>query len=110
MSLLNGKWKSALLCYLLSGTKRFGELRRLVPEVSARILTAQLRELENDGLLVRRIYAEVPPKVEYTLTPLGRSLESVLDALRAWGTAHLALFDGEDADVEEQGHLAEVLT
>ena len=80
-----GKWKPRLLWELLEGTRRFAELQRAIPEVSAKVLTEQLRELEADGLLERRVYAEVPARVEYTLTALGRALESVLEALCDWG-------------------------
>ena len=80
-----GKWKPRLLWELLEGTRRFAELQRAIPEVSAKVLTEQLRELEADGLLQRQVFAEVPPRVEYTLTPLGRALDSVLAALCDWG-------------------------
>jgi DNA-binding HxlR family transcriptional regulator len=80
-----GKWKPMILWQLLEGTRRFAELQRAIPEVSAKVLTEQLRELEADGLLERRVFAEVPPRVEYTLTALGRGLESVLAALCDWG-------------------------
>ena len=92
VSLIDGKWKCVILNTLLSGTVRFNELRRRIPDVTARMLAAQLRELEVDGLVVRTIYAEVPPKVEYALSDLGRSLEPVIDGLRAWGQGHLHLF------------------
>ena len=80
-----GKWKPRILWELLEGTRRFAELQRAIPEVSAKVLTEQLRELEADGLLVREVFAEVPPRVEYTLTELGRALDSVLAALCDWG-------------------------
>ena len=92
ISLIDGKWKCVVLFHLLRGTARFNELRRLVPGVTQRMLTNQLRELEADGLIVRKIYAQVPPKVEYSLSPLGRSMEPVLLALKAWGSANMALF------------------
>lgn len=80
-----GKWKPRILWELLEGTRRFAELSRAIPEVSAKVLTEQLRELEADGLLERQVFAEVPPRVEYSLTALGRALDSVLLALCDWG-------------------------
>jgi DNA-binding HxlR family transcriptional regulator len=82
---IGGKWKPMILWQLLEGTRRFAEIQRAIPEVSAKVLTEQLRELEADGLLGRAVFAEVPPRVEYTLTALGRGLESVLAALCDWG-------------------------
>lgn len=92
VSLIDGKWKCVILNTLLSGTARFNELRRRIPDVTPRMLTTQLRELEVDGLVVRTVYAEVPPKVEYALSDLGCSLEPVIDGLRTWGRDHLHLF------------------
>ena len=84
---IDGKWKGVVLWHLLEGTLRFNQIRRLLPGVTQRMLTNQLRELEADGLVARRVYAEVPPRVEYSLTERGRSLEPVLLALKAWGDA-----------------------
>lgn len=92
IGLIDGKWKSVVLFHLLGRTLRFGEIRRILPRVTARMLTNQLRELEIDGLVERKVYPQVPPKVEYSLTPLGRSMEGVLLALKAWGDANLDLF------------------
>ncbi len=92
ISLIDGKWKCVILFQLLRGTLRFNEIRRRVPGVTQRMLTNQLRELEADGLIVRQVYAEVPPKVEYSLSPLGRSMEPVLVALKVWGDANIGLF------------------
>ena len=93
LSLIDGKWKGVVLFHLLrGGTLRFNEIRRRVPGVTPRMLTNQLRELEADGLIARRVYAEVPPKVEYSLSPLGRGMEPVLAALKEWGDAHIELF------------------
>ena len=92
ISLIDGKWKCVILFQLLRGTLRFNELRRRVPGVTQRMLTNQLRELEMDGLIQRRVYAEVPPKVEYSLSSLGRSMEPVLSALKVWGDANSKLF------------------
>ena len=91
LTVIGGKWKGVVLHHLQEGPRRFGELRRVAPEVSQRVLTAQLRELEADGLIVRTVYAEVPPRVDYRLSPLGETLAPVLAALRSWGEAHLDL-------------------
>ena len=92
ISLIDGKWKGVVLFHLSHGTLRFNELRRLLPEVTQRTLTNQLRELEADGLIARQVYAQVPPKVEYSLSELGRSLQPILDALKQWGDANLHRF------------------
>lgn len=92
ISLIDGKWKCIVLFDLLTGTTRFNELRRRVPGVTQRMLTNKLRELEVDGLIVRTVYAQVPPKVEYSLSPLGLSLAPVLRALKTWGDANIDLF------------------
>ena len=92
ISLIDGKWKCVILFQLLRGTLRFNEIRRRVPGVTQRMLTNQLRELEADGLILRRVYAQVPPKVEYSLSPVGRSMEPVLVALKGWGDANIGLF------------------
>lgn len=101
ISLIDGKWKSVVLYHLLGGTARFGELRRQMDTVTPRMLTNQLRELETDGLISRKVYAQVPPKVEYTLTPLGRSLEPILLALRQWGDTNIGLFAPQTATIAE---------
>lgn len=92
ISLIDGKWKCVVLFHLLGGTARFNEIRRRIPSVTQRMLTNQLRELEADGLIVRQVYAQVPPKVEYSLSPLGRSMEPVLIALKSWGDANRDVF------------------
>ncbi len=88
LQFIDGKWKGVILYHLLAGTMRFNEIRRAIPSVTQRMLTNQLRELEADGLITRTVYAEVPPKVEYSLTDRGRTLEPVLLALKAWGSDH----------------------
>lgn len=85
LTLIGDKWKVLILRDLLPGTKRFGELKRSVGDVSQKVLTAQLRAMEEDGLIRRTVYPEVPPKVEYSLTDLGRSLKPILDAMWEWG-------------------------
>ncbi len=88
VDVIGGKWKSLILFHLMSGTKRFNELRRLIPDITQRMLTLQLRELETDGVIHREIYREVPPKVEYSLTQLGNSLAPLVNAMREWGAVH----------------------
>ena len=85
LTLISDKWKVLILRDLLSGTKRFGELKKSIGHVTQKVLTAQLREMEASGLLTRTVYAEVPPRVEYTLTELGYSLKPILDAMLVWG-------------------------
>jgi DNA-binding HxlR family transcriptional regulator len=89
LSLIGGKWKGVVLWHLLEGTLRFNEIRRRLPDVTQRMLTNQLRELEADGFIVRKVYPQVPPKVEYSLSERGRSLEPVLLALKSWGEANV---------------------
>ena len=87
LSVIGGRWKPILVCHLLSGRKRFGELRRLTPNATERMITLQLRELEADGVVARHVYAEVPPRVEYEVTDYGRSLEPILVQMQDWGRA-----------------------
>lgn len=90
LDLLDGKWKGVILYHLLEGTLRFNALQRRLTGITPRMLVKQLRELEAAGLVLRRIHAEVPPRVEYSLSPAGRSLEPVLLHLKAWGESWLA--------------------
>lgn len=90
LTLISNKWKVLILRDLLFGTKRFGELKKSIGNVSQKVLTAQLREMEASGLLTRTVYPEVPPRVEYTLTELGYSLKPILDAMWAWGEEYKA--------------------
>ena len=85
LSLIGSKWKVLILRDLLPGTKRFGELKKSIGHVSQKVLTNQLREMESQGLVNRKVYAEVPPRVEYSLTDLGLSLKPILDAMWDWG-------------------------
>ena len=89
LDLIGGKWKGVLLFHLMDGTQRFNALKRGLPAITQRMLTKQLRELESGGLVKRVVYAEVPPRVEYSLTPLGVSLKPIIVALRTWGTGYL---------------------
>lgn len=86
--LIGDKWKVLILRDLLPGTKRFGELKRSIGNVSQKVLTAQLRDMEEKGLVFREVFAEVPPRVEYSLTELGHSLKPVLDAMSDWGAEY----------------------
>ena len=88
LMLISDRWKVLILRDLMEGTKRFGELKRSVWDVSQKVLTANLRSMEESGLLTRKVYAEVPPRVEYTLTETGYSLKPILDAMVAWGTEY----------------------
>lgn len=90
LTLIGDKWKVLILRDLLPGTKRFGELKKSVGNISQKVLTTQLRAMEESGLLTRTVYAEVPPRVEYTLTELGQSLRPILDAMRSWGEGYKA--------------------
>ena len=89
LSVLSGKWKILIIWQLVRRTCRFGELRRAIPGVTQHMLTTSLRELESEGIIARKIFAEVPPRVEYALTHHGRSLEPAMRALAAWGSKHL---------------------
>lgn len=92
VTLIGDKWKVLILRDLLTGTKRFGELKKSIGSVSQKVLTAQLRTMEASGLVSRKVYAEVPPRVEYSLTELGQSLSPILDAMRNWGEGYKASF------------------
>lgn len=88
MEVIGGKWKPFILFHLHGGMKRYNELRRLIPGVTQRMLTLQLRELEADGLVSRTVHAEVPPRVEYRLTGYGETLGPILEAMAVWGSRH----------------------
>lgn len=90
LSIIGGKWKPVIIYYLMEGTRRFGELRKLMPDATQKMLTQQLRELESDGVIHRKVYQVVPPKVEYSLTPYGRTLRPVMRELCKWGEKHMA--------------------
>jgi len=89
LDMIGGKYKALILWHLISGTLRFGELRKLIPQATQKMMTQQLRELEADNLIIRTVYPVVPPKVEYQLSDLGMSLKPVLDAMRKWGASYM---------------------
>ncbi len=89
LEIIGGKWKGSILYNLLDGTRRFNEIKRMFPGLTQRVLTRLLRELERDGVVHREVYAEVPPKVEYSLTEYGRTLETLLLGMREWGARQL---------------------
>lgn len=103
--LLQGKWSILIMHYLSEGTLRFGELQSRMPEVTHSTLSAQLKRLEEEGLVDRRAYSEVPPRVEYTLTPIGASFQSVLDSIEDWGNEYIAYLSrtADAADVDDVG-------
>jgi len=105
MSVIGGVWKPLILFHLLQGTKRFMELTRLIPNATQRMLTLQLRELEADGIIIRTVFPQVPPKVEYEISPFGRSLEPVLISLKEWGEQYRQLHEnsqGEEDAVDSE--------
>ncbi|WP_298772334.1 helix-turn-helix domain-containing protein [uncultured Shewanella sp.] len=89
LNTIGGKWKGVILYHLLTKTHRFNELDRLMPSITQRMLTKQLRELEADNVILRKVYPEIPPKVEYSMTPYGQTLAPIINALHAWGIQHL---------------------
>lgn len=95
LEVIGGKWKCVILCHLTHGKKRTSELKRLMPNITQKMLTQQLRELEEDGVINRIIYQQIPPKVEYELSEYGRSLESILNLLCNWGEQHITRVYGD---------------
>jgi DNA-binding HxlR family transcriptional regulator len=100
LGVLGGRWKPAILCRLMHGTMRYGELKKSIEGISERMLVAQLRELESDGIVRRQVFPEVPPRVEYEMTELGLSMQSVIAAMSDWGNMHRSL--------NKQGKVAEM--
>ena len=94
LMMISDRWKVLIIRDLMGGTRRFGELKKSIGNISQKVLTANLRSMEADGLLTRKVYPEVPPRVEYTLTDLGYSLKPILDAMRNWGEAYKAQKQG----------------
>jgi DNA-binding HxlR family transcriptional regulator len=107
LALLGNKWKVLILREIFTGTKRFGELSRGVPGISQKMLTQQLRQMEQDNLVHRKVYAEVPPRVEYSLTDIGRSLSPILDAMHKWGTKYRMLNGKKSTGKKREGDSCE---
>lgn len=105
LEVIGGKWKCVILCHLTHGKKRTSELKKLMPNITQKMLTQQLRELEDDGVINRISYNQVPPKVEYELSEYGKSLQSILDSLCAWGESHITKVYGDKNDVLEESIL-----
>ncbi|MDG0876208.1 winged helix-turn-helix transcriptional regulator [Paenibacillus thiaminolyticus] len=105
LEVIGGKWKCVILCHLTHGKKRTSDLRRLMPSITQKMLTQQLRELEEDGIVNRMIYHQVPPKVEYELTEYGWSLKPILDSLCMWGENHIIKEYGDKFAVLEDNIL-----
>ena len=100
LTLISDQWKVLILRDLIPGTKRFGELKKSIGNVSQKVLTAQLRQMEDSGLLTRRVYPEVPPRVEYSLTPLEESMRPILAAMEQWGSAYKASLEQGEASTQ----------
>lgn len=96
VGLIGNKWKLLILRNLLGGTQRFGELRKSLPGISQKVLTDNLRSMEEDGILSRVVYPEVPPRVEYSLTELGNSMKPILKVMETWGLGYLETIGGHD--------------
>ncbi|MDQ1143640.1 DNA-binding HxlR family transcriptional regulator [Bacillus sp. SORGH_AS 510] len=109
LEVIGGKWKSVILCHLTHGKKRTSDLKRLMPNITQKMLTQQLRELEADGIINRIVYNQVPPKVEYELSEYGWTLQGILDSLCAWGEKHITKVYGDKFSVLEENILNEPL-
>lgn len=101
MNFIGGKWKTVVLWYLRKGKKRFSEIRRLIPGITEKMLSLQLKQLEQDGIVERVVYPEVPPRVEYHLTPFGQTLNPLLEAVAKWGR-ELAESEGSIIEVKRK--------
>ena len=95
LEVIGGKWKVVIMCHLIKGERRTSELRKLMPTITQKMLTQQLRELEEDGVIIRTVFEQVPPKVVYSLSEYGWSLKPILDAMCAGGEGHIDLTGGE---------------
>ncbi|WP_411343067.1 winged helix-turn-helix transcriptional regulator [Paenibacillus sp. WLX1005] len=107
LEVIGGKWKPVILFFLTFGKKRNGELARLLPSITQKVLTQQLKELERDGIIQRIVYNEMPPRVEYELTPYGDSLKEILHAMCRWGDVHVQRTYGEQAQIVAHDRLSQ---
>lgn len=107
LEVIGGKWKPVILFFLTFGKKRNGELARLLPSITQKVLTQQLKELERDGIIQRIVYNEMPPRVEYELTPYGDSLKEILHAMCRWGDVHVQRTYGEQAQIVARDRLSQ---
>jgi DNA-binding HxlR family transcriptional regulator len=105
LEVIGGKWKCVILCHLMRGKKRTSELKKLMPAITQKMLTQQLRELEEDGVINRIIYQQIPPKVEYELSDYGKSLEGILNSLCDWGEQHIIRVYGDKEEMLEESIL-----
>ncbi|MEK5060396.1 MULTISPECIES: helix-turn-helix domain-containing protein [unclassified Paenibacillus] len=103
LEVIGGKWKLLILCYLNCGSMRSSEFRKEIPDISQKILTQVLRELEDDGLITRTIYNQVPPKVVYEMSELGKSLKSILDQLGEWGEHYISVHLNKNPNGDKEG-------
>lgn len=94
-NIIGGQWALAICCYLINGKHRFGELKKCLPNITERMLTLQLRKLEENKIVKRTIYAEIPPRVEYELTPIGYELKPIIKELEKWGKKHKIVFNAK---------------
>lgn len=99
LEVIGGKWKPVILCHLREGKKRTGELKRLIPNITQKMLTQQLRELEKSGVIIRKVYEQIPPKVEYSLSEYSESLSEILNKLCLWGENHVDLLLTKNEDI-----------
>ncbi|MBP5972996.1 helix-turn-helix transcriptional regulator [Brasilonema sp. CT11] len=99
LKVIGGRWKVLIIRELMDGVKRFGELQRALDGVTQKMLTQQLREMEEDGVIDRKVYPQIPPKVEYSLTPLGESLKPILYAMHEWGVKHLSEINNKKQNI-----------
>ena len=100
LEILSGKWKALIVCLLISGTKRTGEIQRLIPGISQKVLIQQLRELERDGIVGRHVYNEMPPKVEYFVTEYGITMNKIIDVMCSWGRDNIKRRQQQGEDIE----------
>lgn len=100
LDIMGGKWKPLIICFLVQGTKRTSELQRCIPKITQKVLIQQLRELEQDGIVTRTVFNQLPPKVEYSVTEYGLTLNSIIDRMCTWGKNNIALRKQQGEEIE----------